>query len=99
MIAEARHCERSEALAPSDNEAVVIDFTDVEPVEKPETVFCVEPIHSLDDQTEARGLAGLVMTCVHRQMRRRAPSSRFVRHPAHDGKYGPTGIASGRILG
>ena len=31
-------CERSEALAPSDSEAVVIDFTDVEPFEKPETV-------------------------------------------------------------
>ena len=32
-------------LVRSDNEAVVVNITDVEPVEKPETVHWVDPIH------------------------------------------------------
>jgi uncharacterized RmlC-like cupin family protein len=29
----------------SDNEAVVVNITDVDPVEKPEAVYWVDPIH------------------------------------------------------
>ena len=32
-------------LVRSDNEAVVVNITDVEPVEKPEAVYWVDPIH------------------------------------------------------
>jgi uncharacterized RmlC-like cupin family protein len=32
-------------LVRSDNEAVVVNITDVDPVEKPETVYWVDPIH------------------------------------------------------
>ena len=32
-------------LVRSDNEAVVVNITDVEPVEKPEEVYWVDPIH------------------------------------------------------
>jgi uncharacterized RmlC-like cupin family protein len=32
-------------LVRSDNEAVVVHITDVEPVEKPEEVYWVDPIH------------------------------------------------------
>jgi uncharacterized RmlC-like cupin family protein len=32
-------------LVRSDNEAVVVNITDVEPVEKPEKVYWVDPIH------------------------------------------------------
>lgn len=34
-------------LVRSDNEAVVVNITDVEPVEKPEEVYWVDPIHKL----------------------------------------------------
>jgi uncharacterized RmlC-like cupin family protein len=32
-------------LVRSDNEPVVVNITDVEPVEKPEAVYWVDPIH------------------------------------------------------
>ena len=32
-------------LVRSDNEAVVVNITDVEPVEKPEAVYWIDPIH------------------------------------------------------
>jgi len=32
-------------LVRSDNEAVVVNITDVEPVERPEAVYWVDPIH------------------------------------------------------
>jgi hypothetical protein len=32
-------------LGPSDNEAVVVNISDVEPVDKPEAVYWVDPIH------------------------------------------------------
>src|SRR6478609_2968027 len=38
---EALEC----VLVRSDNEAVVVNITDVEPVEKPEAVYWVDPIH------------------------------------------------------
>jgi len=38
---EPLHC----VLVRSDNEAVVVNIPDVEPVEKPETVHWVDPIH------------------------------------------------------
>jgi hypothetical protein len=38
---ETREC----VLVRSDNEAVVVNITDVDPVEKPETVYWVDPIH------------------------------------------------------
>ena len=33
-------------LVRSDNEAIVVNITDVEPVEKPEDVYWIDPIHS-----------------------------------------------------
>ena len=36
-------------LVRSDNEAVVVNITDVEPVERPEEVYWVDPIHSHPD--------------------------------------------------
>ena len=38
---EPLHC----VLVRSDNEAVVVNITDVDPVEKPEEVYWVDPIH------------------------------------------------------
>ncbi len=38
---EPLHC----VLVRSDNEAVVVNITDVEPVERPETVLWIDPIH------------------------------------------------------
>ena len=38
---EPLHC----VLVRSDNEAVVVNITDVDPVEKPESVYWVDPIH------------------------------------------------------
>ncbi len=35
-------------LVRSDNEAVVVNITDIEPVEKPEAVYWVDPIHRHD---------------------------------------------------
>jgi uncharacterized RmlC-like cupin family protein len=36
-------------LVRSDNEAVVVNITDVEPVERPEAVYWVDPIHAAPD--------------------------------------------------
>ena len=36
-------------LVRSDNEAVVVNITDVDPVEKPESVYWVDPIHKKPD--------------------------------------------------
>ncbi|MDB5647135.1 cupin domain-containing protein [Methylobacterium sp.] len=47
---EALNC----VLVRSDNEAVVVNITDVEPVERPEAVHWVDPIHKHPSDTETR---------------------------------------------
>jgi uncharacterized RmlC-like cupin family protein len=38
-------------LVRSDNEAVVVNITDVEPIENPETVYWLDPIHPHPEQS------------------------------------------------